>query len=61
MTTREALEYARERLDSISYHLECTNRLPCRSFYEKQCEMLVQAVVALQEKVRRDEQTHEGP
>lgn len=58
MTTREALEYARERLDSISYHLECTNRLPCRSFYEKQEAMLVQAILALEEKAKRDEQTH---
>lgn len=58
MTTREALEYAQKRLDSISYRLECTNRLPCRSFYEKQEGMLVQAIWALEEKVKRDEQTH---
>lgn len=61
MTTHEALDFAKERLSTISYHLECTDRLPCRSFYEKQEEMLIQAVIALQEKVRRDEQTHESP
>ena len=54
MNISEALQFAQKRLDKVSYHLEMTERLPCRSFYEKQQEMLIQTVVALHEKVERE-------
>ena len=54
MNTQQALDFAQERLDKISYHLEMTNKLPCRSFYEKQQDMLIQAVAALREKLKHE-------
>jgi len=53
MNTQEALAFAKERLNKISYQLEMSNLLPCRSFYEKQQEMLTKAVPALQEQANR--------
>ena len=54
MNKIEALAYAEERLDKISYHLEMTNQLPCRSFYEKQQDMLIKATQALRAQQERE-------
>lgn len=54
MNNQEALAFAEERLDKISYQLETSNNLPCRSFYEKQQDMLIKAVLAMQEKQDRE-------
>lgn len=54
MNEIEALKYAEERLSTISYQLECQSILPCRSFYEKQQGMLVQAVIALRSEQERE-------
>jgi hypothetical protein len=54
VSIQEALKYAEIRLERISYNLEMTNKLPCRSFYEKQQEMLIQAVSALRENQERE-------
>jgi hypothetical protein len=51
MTIIEALNFSEKRLSSINYHLEMTNKLPCRSFYEKQQEMLILAVSALKKQI----------
>jgi hypothetical protein len=54
MNNTEALQFAQERLNKISYQLEMTSKLPCRSFYEKQQDMLIQAISALREKQERE-------
>ncbi|MFA5659132.1 MAG: hypothetical protein WC900_07595 [Oscillospiraceae bacterium] len=52
MNNQEALDFAKERLSRISYLLEKADT-PCESFYEKQEEMLIQAVLAMEEQAER--------
>lgn len=52
MDDNEALQFAEERLSRIGYQLEMQNHLPCRSFYEKQWEMLIVAVRAMRENAK---------
>lgn len=40
MNSAEALNFAVEMRDKLSYRLECALNVPARSYYEKQCEML---------------------
>lgn len=53
MNNQEALDFAKERLSRISYLLEKSDT-PCKSFYEKQEEMLIQAVLAMEEQADRE-------
>jgi hypothetical protein len=53
MSDLEAIEFAKEHLNKISYQLECQNILPCRTFYEKQQAMLIQSVVALEKQISK--------
>ena len=54
MTRAEALNFAEEMRDKLSYRLECADNVPARSYYEKQWEMLIQAIVALREQEQRE-------
>lgn len=51
MNEQEILDFAKERRKKISYNLEMTNGLPCRTFYEKQEEMLIKAIPALEKQI----------
>lgn len=54
MNTQEALKFAKERLSRIGYLLETASGLPCRSFHEKQEEMLSCSVSALEDQAERE-------
>lgn len=56
MKNSEALDFAKERSQKISYNLETLNKMPCRSYYQKCCEMLTQAIFALQEQAEREKE-----
>ena len=53
MTNAEALKFAEEMHSKLSYRLECAQNVPARSYYEKQDEMLIRAIVALREQEKR--------
>ena len=55
MNSQEALDFAKERLSRISYLLEKSDT-PCKSFYEKQEEMLMQAVLAMKEQAEKEKE-----
>lgn len=59
MNNQEALSFAKERLEKTSYNLETSNGLPCRTFYEKQEEMLMQAIPALEKQIPKPVIKHE--
>lgn len=55
MDRAAALKFAEEMQDNLSYRLECAEKVPARSYYEKQSDMLRYAIAAMREQEHNNE------